>query len=357
MARDAALGMDWLHSVTNKVHRDLKSANLLVDFNNRIKIADFGFAQLKTDCALENNVPKGTLLWMAPEIMLRQPYNEKVDVYSFAIVLWEIITRKKPFPNHTEPFVFCKAVCLAQERPPIPPDIPQALQHLLTICWSPNPQDRIAFDEIVFRLSEIIVDLVVESPAASDFWKRHFLEQTMLLQEKVEWSEFRASLIKDINIDMEGDEIYPFLNCLKSLLVKKENGAEVVSMGAFDKITKSFGAFFDPLQGVQTIKELNRLMEQSWFHGDLTFLEANSRLARQSEGSFLIRLSSSDPNKTPFTLSLPGDRHFRLERVGGGAGYRVQNRVYSSLYDLVTTNSNLKRPCPKEYIAYGTVDE
>ena len=53
----------------------------------------------------------GTPLWMAPEVMLFKPFNEKVDVYSFGIVLWEIVMRQAPFPHHTDYNVFRDAVC------------------------------------------------------------------------------------------------------------------------------------------------------------------------------------------------------------------------------------------------------
>lgn len=94
MALDTATAMTYLHS-KNVVHRDLKSHNLLVDENNRIKICDFGFSR-KVGDAEEPMTLCGTDEWMAPEVMLGEKYDAKADVFSFGMVLTELITRQKP---------------------------------------------------------------------------------------------------------------------------------------------------------------------------------------------------------------------------------------------------------------------
>jgi hypothetical protein len=71
----------------------------------------------------------------------------------------------------------------------------------------------------------------------------------------------------------------------------------------------------------------------------------------QEDGTFLIRLSSTDPKVTPFTLSLTGNQHRRIKRVGDGTCYKLQGRpkVYTSLQDLVDNCEDYKliTPCPK----------
>jgi len=99
MAYDAASGMAYLHKAAI-VHRDLKSLNLLVTEDFTVKVADFGLAKVKSiaKSVMTGSIHvMGTLAYMAPELLMGKPFNEKVDVYAFGIVLWEILTRENPF--------------------------------------------------------------------------------------------------------------------------------------------------------------------------------------------------------------------------------------------------------------------
>lgn len=98
LALDAARGMYYLHTSKPPVlHRDLKTANLLVDQNWVVKVADFGLSRV-LDTQKEMTVC-GTAETCAPEVLSRNSYTEKADVYSFAIVLWEMLTREKLYPG------------------------------------------------------------------------------------------------------------------------------------------------------------------------------------------------------------------------------------------------------------------
>ena len=95
-AAETAKGLSYLHSRSPPiVHRDLKSGNLLLCEDWHIKVSDFGLARTKSADGARTLV--GTYAWMAPEVLEQKPYDERADVYSYAIVLWELLTLQEPF--------------------------------------------------------------------------------------------------------------------------------------------------------------------------------------------------------------------------------------------------------------------
>eukprot|EP01087_Luapelamoeba_hula_P012199 TRINITY_DN3391_c0_g1_i3.p1 TRINITY_DN3391_c0_g1~~TRINITY_DN3391_c0_g1_i3.p1 ORF type:complete len:536 (+),score=143.37 TRINITY_DN3391_c0_g1_i3:215-1822(+) len=98
LAKQTALGMNWLHSVEPSViHRDLKLENLLykkVESSYIVKISDFGLAVIKPKASVLVGRREGTMTTMAPEIMIGADYDTKADVYSFAACLWQMVTCK-----------------------------------------------------------------------------------------------------------------------------------------------------------------------------------------------------------------------------------------------------------------------
>ncbi|KAJ6411748.1 hypothetical protein OIU84_008347 [Salix udensis] len=146
LALDIAHGMQYLHS-QGILHRDLKSENLLLGEDMSVKVADFGISCLESQCGSAKGFT-GTYRWMAPEMIKEKHHTKKVDVYSFGIVLWELLTAMIPFDNMT-PEQAAFAVCQKNARPPLPPKCPLAYSHLINRCWSSNPDKRPHFDEIV----------------------------------------------------------------------------------------------------------------------------------------------------------------------------------------------------------------
>jgi serine/threonine protein kinase len=104
IAYHAAKGMHFLHS-SGIVHRDLKSLNLLLDSKWNVKVADFGLTQSKEQLARHESTwqAEGSLHWMAPEVLNEAPEIDyaMADVYSFGIVLWELLTREQPYYGMT----------------------------------------------------------------------------------------------------------------------------------------------------------------------------------------------------------------------------------------------------------------
>lgn len=155
MALDVARGMNYLHHLNPPiVHRDLKSSNLLVDRNWSVKVADFGLSRMKHDTYLKTMSGRGTPQWMAPEVLRNEPSNEKSDVYSYGVVLWELATEQVPWTN-LNPMQVVGAVGFMGQQLDIPESADPNLAALVRDCCNSNPMFRPNFQEITDRLKEL----------------------------------------------------------------------------------------------------------------------------------------------------------------------------------------------------------
>jgi len=183
-ASDTAKGMNFPHR-RRVIHRDLKSLNLLLagevgsaEDLPWIKISDFGLSRrLPTDAlckarpapaalaARENGGlvmtgGLGTCLWMAPEVLSGCGYDERADVYSYGIVLFELVCRRLPFDGAQSSgaaAAAARAVCAGQrpERHHVPSDCPHGLQCLMEQCWAHSAGARPAFSSVLEDLRDI----------------------------------------------------------------------------------------------------------------------------------------------------------------------------------------------------------
>ncbi|CAM8956988.1 unnamed protein product [Rhodiola kirilowii] len=155
IAMDAAFGMEYLHG-KNIVHFDLKCDNLLVNLKDPsrpiCKVGDFGLSKIKRNTLVSGGV-RGTLPWMAPELLngSSNKVSEKVDVFSFGIVLWEILTGEEPYANMHYGAII-GGIVNNTLRPTIPSYCDPEWRNLMEQCWAPNPVARPSFSEIADRL-------------------------------------------------------------------------------------------------------------------------------------------------------------------------------------------------------------
>jgi len=153
MLRSAATGLHFLHSLaTPIIHRDIKSSNLLVDENMNVKLADFGFARLKEENATMTRC--GTPCWTAPEVIRGQQYDEKADIYSFGVVMWEMLTRKQPFAGRN--FMGVSLDILEGKRPEVPSDCPEPYHKMMTHCWHAKPERRPSISDVLELLTKLV---------------------------------------------------------------------------------------------------------------------------------------------------------------------------------------------------------
>jgi serine/threonine protein kinase len=184
-ASDIASGMSFLHS-QGFIHRDLKSMNVLCDEHGKCMIADLGLARrleraadadstsknknknqlsLQNACLNERKVEgmtawQGTAAWMAPEVT-SYDYSLSVDVFSFGVILWELLTCRMPWAGsaYTFPHLIIGAV-LRGERPEVTnddlKDVPDGYVALMKQCWQTEPKERPTFKHAMSMLSSLL---------------------------------------------------------------------------------------------------------------------------------------------------------------------------------------------------------
>lgn len=151
MASDISSAMAFLNK-KNLIHRDLKPENLLLTEKGHVKICDFGFARRKSKKDVGLMTLAGTEDYMSPEVTLGLDYDEKCDVYSFGVLLYELIGLC-PAPKRSPATAFdfrpdaIKAI--------IPPDCPEELAALAAQCTKYKPSERPSFGEILKRIKAI----------------------------------------------------------------------------------------------------------------------------------------------------------------------------------------------------------
>ncbi|XP_028809355.1 tyrosine-protein kinase fynb isoform X3 [Denticeps clupeoides] len=145
MAAQVAAGMAYIERM-NYIHRDLRSANILVGDNLVCKIADFGLARLIEDNEYTaRQGAKFPIKWTAPEAALYGKFTIKSDVWSFGILLTELVTKGRvPYPGMNNREVLEQVE--RGYRMPCPQDCPSSLHELMLQCWKKDPEERPTFE-------------------------------------------------------------------------------------------------------------------------------------------------------------------------------------------------------------------
>eukprot|EP00967_Tisochrysis_lutea_P147187 scaffold279275_cov19-Tisochrysis_lutea.AAC.2 len=133
------------------VHRDLKSQNILLTKDGRCKIADFGLSKIFQNEVAGMTGQIGTPGWTAPEVYKHGSYDQKVDVYSFGIVLAECLSCEKPYTG-MDAMQVAFATVYRNKRPALPPTTPPAIDKLTRLCWDADPKKRPVFAKIIEQL-------------------------------------------------------------------------------------------------------------------------------------------------------------------------------------------------------------
>ncbi|KAI8646098.1 hypothetical protein BD408DRAFT_480123 [Parasitella parasitica] len=145
------MGLAYLHN-RNVLHRDIKAGNILLDQNGICKITDFGLSKLSGqdkayDPHSNNSVMRGTVFWMAPEVVKGTNYNAKVDIWSLGCTVIEMLTGSHPWLDLN---MLAALYSLGKyQAPPIPDDVPEDARDFLTKCFTINPEDRPTAEQLL----------------------------------------------------------------------------------------------------------------------------------------------------------------------------------------------------------------
>uniref|UniRef100_A0A8C2H6X4 Tyrosine-protein kinase n=1 Tax=Cyprinus carpio TaxID=7962 RepID=A0A8C2H6X4_CYPCA len=155
MAAQIAEGMAFIER-KNYIHRDLRAANILVSETLHCKIADFGLARIIESEYTAQEGAKFPIKWTAPEAINFGTFTIKSDVWSFGILLTEIVTYGRvPYPGMTNPEVIRNLD--RDYRMPCPDGCPEELYDIMLKCWKERPENRPTFDHIQDILNDFFI--------------------------------------------------------------------------------------------------------------------------------------------------------------------------------------------------------
>ncbi|XP_053240550.1 mitogen-activated protein kinase kinase kinase 9 isoform X1 [Podarcis raffonei] len=188
-------GMNYLHdeAIVPIIHRDLKSSNILIlekvengDLNNKnLKITDFGLARewhrtTKMSAA-------GTYAWMAPEVIRSSMFSKGSDVWSYGVLLWELLTGEVPFRG-IDGLAVAYGVAMNKLALPIPSTCPEPFARLMEDCWNADPHSRPSFANILNHLTNIEESGFFEMPKDSF----HSLQEDWKIEIQEMFDQLRA---------------------------------------------------------------------------------------------------------------------------------------------------------------------
>mmetsp|Transcript_32759 Transcript_32759/g.75423 ORF Transcript_32759/g.75423 Transcript_32759/m.75423 type:complete len:396 (+) Transcript_32759:38-1225(+) len=152
VARDVASALAYLHA-KGIIYRDLKPSNIGFDMKGKVKLFDFGLARelplfRSTDEEFRMSGHVGTPRYMSPEVRFQEPYNEKADVYSFSLVMWEMLALERPFcyekdgEQELQQKVVFERKKERRQRPKLDASWPKRIKTLLVMSWDDDALQR-----------------------------------------------------------------------------------------------------------------------------------------------------------------------------------------------------------------------
>ncbi|XP_023373676.1 receptor-interacting serine/threonine-protein kinase 2 isoform X2 [Otolemur garnettii] len=168
---EIALGVNYLHNMNPPLlHHDLKTQNILLDNEFHVKIADFGLSKWRLMSLSQSRSSKsapegGTIIYMPPENYepgQKSRASVKHDIYSYAVIMWEVLSRKQPFEEVTNPLQIMYSVSQGHRPDTSEESLPFDIPHRTTMIsliesgWAQNPDERPSFLKCLIELEPVL---------------------------------------------------------------------------------------------------------------------------------------------------------------------------------------------------------
>ncbi|KAL7711871.1 Protein kinase [Entamoeba marina] len=337
-------GVQWLHNGMNIVHRDIKPANFLLDTNFCVKVCDFGFAELAQK---KNAVVKGSPLYCAPEVWDGK-IGKEIDIYALGITMWELFYEREPFAEFLEE----SNLKLFQEhvrsngRPLLPfkaheeaeknltgvelrnrhkeiedgfgffkDSVPTYVEDIMESTWNQDASKRIDINQFLEKVEHASLSYELGNVSASSWWVKNFSQKGGEIETVVTFDDFLNAISSTTGVKQFD----------KTALADILSESNEVNLEFFSTLIDVFGKFF---KKKLILKDVIELSQQDWFFNTISKDESQSALDRRVDGTFLIRISTTNPKVFPFTISRRLGGKTTHSRISSSTN-KKNERVYS----------------------------
>lgn len=279
------LGLSWIHSL-GIVHRDIRSPFIFMADRKGVP-----------ECKIGNLIQFGDLAsevgkrWRAPEVLASCTSSQAADVYSFAVIWWECLTREVPFSALPEETDVVQALLATDLTLAIPDCVTPTFRKLMASCWARDPTERPSSAALSKAFPAHLIETAISDPGGVAFWTAFF------------GSEFAAPfnvLVRKLfgHVGELVSHTNPISEYLSYAIPRSSPG--VTMANEFGSFLKWFG----PLTADGAIlARVREVFEKDWFWPDLSTEDAEQYLKTQPDGTFLIRFSTTPQKHGSFTLS------------------------------------------------------